>query len=169
METLTREDARAMRAQVRQQARRREVQEGWEQLLAKTRPLMGEAHALLQDKECPELRELWLVLGVFEFEEGRCSKGESASARTRYFDAIAPRVREGYRGVSGFCTRMAAKHPRLLRASGNGYLYLTELGYALVQLLRQRNPHLRDVKTVPQSLSLADIGDLPSPRWRHWD
>jgi hypothetical protein len=167
--TTSAADARVARARQRQEAQADQVRRAWQENLDRTRSLMDcqELQTLLEGNQLGD-RELWLVLGVFETEERHAAIGRNISVKTYQMDNIAPRARGLGFGVSGFTTRTAAKLPTLLRASGNGYIYLMDLGYALVQQLRYRNSSLDDTQDIPREIALTGYC-IPRPAWRHWN
>jgi hypothetical protein len=148
----------------------------WQDKLALTKALVQDAARVWQDafaKQQLGMRELWLVLGVFEYEERSHLAGKRESCKSRWFDGIAPRAKEGYpyKGVSGFTARTAGKASQFLKSSGNGYVYLTDLGFALVQYLRELYAELApSLMPVNQyaPLEVQGLGSLPTPRWRYW-
>jgi hypothetical protein len=120
------------------------------------------------------LRDLWLLLAVFETEEKMHLSGKHESCKTKWFDRIAPHARKGAfglrHGLSGFTTRTATKASQFLKQSHNGYIWVTDLGYALVQELRARHPELAagTVENYAQPLEVAGLGEIPPPRWKVW-
>ncbi len=159
-------EARALRAREKLAREAEHARLEWEKQLQACKVHMHAASETLKTLTQKDVRALWLVLAVFELEERNAAKGQKGSVRTAVLDSIAPRVRDGSYGVSGFSARMALAYPALLRSSGNGYLYLTDLSYALVQVLRRRYTELLQIQERPQSVMLAGIGDLPCFRWR---
>ena len=116
----------------------------------------------------PDSRALWLMLGIFETEERHRAGGTSVSVKSVWFDRTARNLRTGCRGVSGFTSTKCRAYPQFLKSSGNGYAHLTDLGYALVQHLRDQFPALQDTRSLPQVIALKDFDDIPYPAWRVW-
>lgn len=120
------------------------------------------------------LRDLWLVLAVFETEEKMHLAGARESCKTKWFDRIVPQARKtefGFRyGSTGYTTRTANKAAQFLQHSRNGYIYITDLGYALVLQLRERHLELAagPVQNTSKELEVLGLGSIPAPRWRDW-
>lgn len=158
---------RADREAEKKAHRARQVQSRWLELMQQASEHRQRAvHAFELADMKP--RELWLILGLFEVEEQAVGRGANESAKTVWFDRIAPRVDGGY-GVSGFGSRVAARLTEFIRSSHNGYLYLTELGYALVLGLRDLHPDVLNPEHSPYgALALSASFEVPAPRWRAW-
>ena len=155
----------------REERRRHEVRCRWNERLAETQTLVPEALAQWESKPL-QARQLWLVLAVFETTEADGRKGTSGSPKTKWFDGIAPRARDpNWHGVSGFTVRVGAQVSSYLKLSHNGYVYLTDLGMALVQMLRERFPEIHpdapDVRS-HRPLDVPGLMEIPAPRWRGW-
>jgi hypothetical protein len=165
-ERKERDEARAL-------AFSQQVQARWQEGLSKASSKEADAGRLWADAVASKqlnLRHLWLILGVFETEERIQAAGKSTSCKTRWFDNIAPR-KDGWYGSAGFAARMAGKASHFLKISGNGYLYLTDLGLALVQHLRGQHPELDVAKFNGNSswpLDVPGLGIVPAPRWKAW-
>jgi hypothetical protein len=170
------EEERNNREAARKAAAEAQNRAYWQDKLTATKSLKTNAGQIWQaafDDEKLGLRELWLILGVFEMDERTHLAGKNKSCRTRWFDGIAPRAdgRLAVRGISGFTVRAARKALQFLETSGNGYVYLTDLGIALVQHLRETYAELSPDVQLPHHLSkleVPDLGTIPAPRWRWW-
>lgn len=122
----------------------------------------------LRSSAAISLRELWLVLAVFEIDRKSYASGKSESCKTKWLDRIAPRAKEGH-GVQGFTTRTAAKFPEFLKPSRNGYIWLTPQGDALALYVLQKYPELNASDVNPwRPVELPDLGTFPPLRWRGW-
>lgn len=164
---------RVQREEARKSALAQRVQADWKNGLDKVQPLEAEAGKIWADALANKklnMRHLWLVLGVFETEERIQAFGTTTSCKSRWFDNIAPN-KNSLRGSSGFAARTAAKASQFVTTSGNGYLYLTDLGKALIQHLRGQHAELAAGATVGNMYREWDIpglGELPAPRWKMW-
>lgn len=167
---------RALRDQQRKAAKTLAVQQQWQDNLAQTRDLVPHAAHALQHARANnalDMRELWLVLGVFVTKERMQAIGINESCKSRWFDNIAPRAKEGqgFRGMAGFTARIARKAHAFLRISGNGYVDLTDMGFALAQHLRNEHPELAK-GVVPLNsyiaVEVSGLGRLPAPLWLNW-
>lgn len=165
---------RKLRDDARELASAQRAQAQWQEKLAKATLLQAEASqawtAALASKQL-NLRHLWLVLGLFETEERIQAAGKHASCKSRWFDGIAPRTDGAFRGSGGFAARMAAKASKFLKTSGNGYLYITDLGLALIQHLREQHPELAVTQgpdNIYHSWEVPGLGLVPPLRWRQW-
>jgi len=170
-------DERALRDAAREEAKKTENRARWAAKLEEVAPLMNDAavqvKAALADKSLT-LRDLWLVLGLFETEEKIAQAGRRESCKTKWFDAIAPRAKPDvypYQGVSGFSVKTAAKAPLFLEGSRNGYVYLTDLGYATARWLRETFTALNPACGTPPykgRMPMEQLGEMPYPHWRQW-
>lgn len=153
------------------------IKEYWREKMASTLALKASAGAQWDEAFAGKkltLRDLWLLLAVFETEEKMHLSGKRESCKTKWFDRIAPHARKkafglNY-GLTGFTTRTATKASQFLKQSHNGYIWVTDLGYALVQELRTRHPELAagPVENYAQPIEVADLGEIPPPRWKVW-
>lgn len=149
----------------------------WRTKMDSARLRMSEAGAIWDEAFAAKnltLRDLWLVLAVFETEEKMHHIGVRESCKTKWFDRIVPQARQtdwGFRyGVTGYTTRTANKASQFLQHSRNGYIYLTELGYALALQLRERHPELAAgvEHNSRRELEVLGLGAIPAPRWKDW-
>ena len=121
------------------------------------------------EKKVLNFRDLWLILGVYEQEEKASARGSHESVKTKWMDHIAPRARGIGHGVSGFSARTAAKCSTYLEGSGNGYIYLTRHGDAVVQWLKDTFPELFESHlNCYHEVELHQGDKFPEPRWRLW-
>jgi len=170
-------DERAARDAVREDAKKASNRARWTTKMEEVTPLMAEAaakvKAALGDKDL-SLRDLWLVLGVFETEEKIALAGGHESCKTKWFDRIAPRANPDvypYYGVSSYSVKTAAKASAFLKGSRNGYVYLTDLGYAAARWMRETFSTLNPAYGSPphkKPMPMDTLGDMPFPRWREW-
>lgn len=162
----------ARKAEAAQQARK-----WWHEKMVATQLQMADAGVVwdqaFADKKLT-LRDLWLVLALFETEERIHMSGSRKSCKSRWFDNIAPRARttafSSPFGNPGYASRTANKAHQFLELSRNGYLWMTDLGYALVQHLRTRHPELAagKVENASWELEVEGLGTIPAPRWKDW-
>ena len=175
MTRLTPEE-RATRDAQREEERKAANRKWWADAVSKTRPLVADAGAQLVaafDKKELKIREVWLILGLFETYEKIHLEGKSESIKTKWFDGIAPDAKGkiSFRGMSGFTARTALKASAFIKGSGNGYVYLTDLGMAAAQWLRQNFPSLvmeYTTSNMYQTVPMGELGEMPPPRWRLW-
>lgn len=165
---------RKLRDEARKLADTQRIQARWQEKLGQTSLLKAEARQIWSDALASKqlnLRHLWLILGVFETEERMQAAGKHESCKSRWFDGIAPRTDGAFRGSGGFAARMAAKASKFLKTSGNGYLYMTDLGLALIQHLRELHPELAVTQgpdNIYHSWDVPGLGLVPPLRWRQW-
>ncbi|MDO8416540.1 MAG: hypothetical protein Q7S87_10045 [Agitococcus sp.] len=153
------------------------IQTCWRDTLTEAQLLIPNAKAIWNESWGQKIgnRELWLILGVFEMEEKAQAAGKRDSGKSRWFDKIASRADgkiTGRGGLPGFTARTAARATPFIKISGNGYVWMTELGYALVQWLRQQHEELDISKAASNpstTLNIEGLCLLPPPRWRHWN
>jgi hypothetical protein len=149
------------------------VQADWQKGLVQAQALEAEAAQSWSDALANKklnMRHLWLVLGVFETQERIQAFGTNESCKSRWFDNIAP-SKNSLRGSTGFAARTAAKASQFVSTSGNGYLYLSDLGKALVQHLRGQHPELvagAFAGNAHGAWEIPGLGELPAPRWKLW-
>lgn len=170
-------DERAARDAARNEAQKAANRAQWATKMDEVTPLMCEAAAIvkaaLAEKDVT-LRDLWLVLGVFETEEKIAEAGGHESCKTKWFDRVAPRAKPDvypYHGVSGYSVKTAAKAPEFLKGSRNGYVYLTDLGYAAAKWMRETFSMLNPAYGSPhykRPMPMDTLGDMPYPHWREW-
>ena len=183
MARLTEEERKARDAK-RAEEQKAHNRARWTESLAKAKPLVADAGAQLAEAiqtKALNMRDIWLVVAVFEIEEKMAKVGQRESCKTKWFDRVAPRAKPDvypYHGLSGYATKTATKAAQFLKLSHNGYVYLTDLGYAAVQWLRENFPAVHPESGMPdykKAIPLPSLGDdvaLPYPRWRQykdWD
>jgi hypothetical protein len=171
------EQERKDRDAAREAAAAESTKKHWREKMEATRLRMAEAGAKWDEALAAKkltLRDLWLVLAVFETEERIHLAGARESCKTKWFDRIAPRARKAEfslsYGLTGYTTRTANKASLFLNHSSNGYIYITDLGCALVQQLRERHPELAAgrVENAWKEVEVKDLGTIPAPRWKDW-
>jgi hypothetical protein len=170
-------DERAAREAARAEATQAANRARWGKQLDDVHTRIDEAGTKLKEALAAKtltLRDIWLVLGVFETEEKTAQAGKHESCKTKWFDRIAPRAKPDvypYYGVSSYSVKTAEKAALFLKGSHNGYVYLTDLGYAAALWLRQTFRSLDPAQGIPPGragLPMGELGDLPYPRWRQW-
>lgn len=175
MPKLSEED-RKQREQARFEIQKTQVQAYWQGKIQSASSLVPAAEQAWEQALASKsmgMRELWLILGVFETNEKARAAGKAESCKSKWFDRIAPRVKPGFlrNGVAGFTSRTAGRATPFLELSGNGYAYVTEMGMALVQHLRAKHPELSPVNPPEfpfKGLDIEGLGVLRDPRWRYW-
>lgn len=169
-------EERAKRDADRIAAQTTRVKTGWSAKLQVATELIPEAQEIWAQVWGAHLdiRGLWLILGLFETQEKIQAAGKYESIKTKWFDSIAPRkygISYGG-GVSGFTTRTVAKTPQFVAITGNGYVFLTDLGFALVLFLRSRFAELNPENITENrlvALEVPELGILPAALWRRWE
>lgn len=162
---------------LKQQEREAMIRQNWADKCAEALQNAEVAELLRTKRVDITPQGLWLLFALVERDEDAAYRGEASSATSRSYDSIAPRARPPRTpygptmGVQGFCAKMAQKNPKFLKASGNGYIYFTDAGLALVQQLRLAQPVLLpdaispDMRREPLPVRLLDIS-LPNLNWR---
>jgi len=176
MPKLTDDDRKA-RDLKKDQEKQASARAYWAGLMAETQSQMAAAAVRWEEQlhaKKLDMRDLWLILAIFETEETLYSLGKSKSCKSQWFDHSAPAARKtvNLRGISGFTSRGGRRAPEFIHTTGNGYVGLTKLGYALVQHLRQKHPLLHPtvkLGNVYVPFEVQGLGAVPGPVWRLWN
>lgn len=159
----------------------RKAKERQEELKQEWKIKVQNAHADVSVKETftaeivsMSKQAVWFLFALFELEEHYGTKGEPKSGKSAWFDRSAPRANGSisYKGLTGFTSRMATKHPDLFALSGNGYVYCRAKALGLVMHLREFYPELtpnaESKPGFPFVMEQHEDIELLNASWRSW-